>query len=251
MKTITEKVKQVDLSLEKANSIHQSTLKDASFGTRETEYFVNQDNRPESITRKKLQGVLINRKQNQTANQLKGQINTVPIQLRSGTLSVNTGSHDGSANQVPDYAAYNVGFIMDVSLDIDEDFNFNSLQGNFELTQYVRDEYDFWNESESILSQDLSDWERDQYGQENDKGDWFSDGNSTTWQDAPGWNGRYTITPGYLLSEYAVEFYFTIGDRNGGILHTSNEIRLLADSDNAGNITYTTANINDNIDYDP
>ncbi len=176
---------------------------------------------------------------------------TAPIQLRAGTLNVDTAQHGDAVDQVPNDQKYNVGFVMDVSLNISQPFQYNFFLENFELTQYVRDEYEFWDEEQSVDSQALGEWARDSYGQDEDPGDWNSDGDSTTWQDTPGWVEGTNIETGYLLNEYAVEFYFTIGDANGGILYTSDEIRLLADSDNEGNLDYTTPDINDAIDYDP
>lgn len=57
MKTIADKSKQAEQSRANANCIQQSNSKDASFGSRETESFVNEDNRPEVITQRKLQGL--------------------------------------------------------------------------------------------------------------------------------------------------------------------------------------------------
>ena len=177
---------------------------------------------------------------------------TAPIQCRSGNLCVTTNQHGDSVEEVPDDEEYNLGFSMDISLDIDQAFPYSTLQEHFELTQYVRDQYEFWTADDEIAdSQELTDWERDQYGSEDDNGDWESDGSSTSWEDAPGWLDGTTIGAGNLLNTYAVEFYFTIGDDNDGILHTSDEIRLKAESDNEGNVDYSTEEIDDQIDYDP
>lgn len=175
-----------------------------------------------------------------------------PIQLRAGTLAVTTARHPNSVNQIPENADYALGFQMDVALGIDEEFDYSTLQDHFELKQYVRDQYEFWDEDQNISDQQaLSAWRRDSYGQDGDHGDWDSDGSSTTWSDAPGWLDNNDVDAGNLLNTYAVEFYFTVGNDDGGILHTSNAIRLGAESDDNGQVTYTTANINDAINYDP
>jgi len=176
------------------------------------------------------------------------------VQCRAGTLAVTTARHPGSAAQVPHDAAYNFGFLMDVALDIDQPFQYSTLQENFALTQYVSDQYEFWLGVEDDAATDAQapgNWERDEYGAEDDGGDWHSDGASTSWQDAPGWNGNHHAAAGYLLNTYAAEFYFTVGDGDGGILHTSDAIRLSAESDDNDTITYTTANINEAVNYDP
>jgi hypothetical protein len=174
-------------------------------------------------------------------------------QLSTGTLTATTAKHPRSVAENPENDPYYLGFQMDVSLTTDTPFQYNTLQEHFELTQYVRDEYEFWTGSESedeVDKQALSVWHRDSYGRDDDKGDWHSEGGRTSWRDTPGWTtANKRVTGGYLLQKYAVEFYFTIANGKGPVFHRTEPIRLEAEGNDDNHIGYTTANINEAIDY--
>ncbi|MHC5763658.1 hypothetical protein, partial [Nostoc sp.] len=89
-------------------------------------------------------------------------------------------------------------------------------------------------------------WERDQYGRDEDGGDWASNETSTWWTDTPGFVGSARLQKGQLLSEYKAQFYWKVKKGNK-ILHETKKIALKAEGDDNDNIKYTTESVNEDF----
>ena len=145
-----------------------------------------------------------------------------------------------------------IGFSVTTTLTPSSDIQvFETLQVKYKLEQWVTDKY--WLEVRSTdTSTDWTDtgwevtaWERDQFGEDGDKGKWNSDRKETTFLDEPGFLGKgkrksqTALTKTQRLGDYEIKFYWKVFDGSKCIKKTE-EITLKAEPDDSGRIAYST-----------
>ena len=145
-----------------------------------------------------------------------------------------------------------IGFRVTTTLIASSDIKkvFETLQNKYKLEQWVTDKY--WLQTrDTDTSTNWKDgkeqgtaWERAQFGEEGDKGDWGSSREETFFSDQPGFLGKgkrssQTALPKtQRLGYYEITFKWKVFD-GSNLLKETEEITLKAAPDDSGNINYT------------
>lgn len=164
------------------------------------------------------------------------------------TLTITFTKHpDTVPKDNPDIDNRNIGFKVTTTLESDIPAS-ESLQDKYKLVQYVKDNY-FIQYRSSDTSDDWADYPpetnndyaRDEFGEIDDRGVWFSEPKKTTFLDEPGFlgdgiNGQ-ALPNTQRLGTYKVEFYWDIMNGDEKLL-TTPKFTLEADPDDDGVIDY-------------
>lgn len=163
-------------------------------------------------------------------------------------LKVENQKHEDSAdNDNPDNGERAFGFRVNATLTLDRNVA-STLQETYRLEQWVKDSS--WQQSRPNADQDAAHsdwkdeheevraWERDEFGEVDDKGEWNSTRNETRFHDQPGFLGNTKLSNLYRLGEYIVTFKWKVYNGRDLLLETE-ELTFKADPDDNGIVSYT------------
>jgi hypothetical protein len=164
------------------------------------------------------------------------------------TLKVKACKHPNAVNIDNPSVVREIGFKVTTTLTSDVPAS-STLQEKYKLVQYVTDKY--WLQTRDTDTSTVwvdggwntTAWERDQFGKDDDQGEWNSTQSETTFYDEPGFLGTQgqharALNKRQRLGYYEISFKWKVYD--GGILLKETEvITLKADPDNSNNIAYT------------
>ena len=166
-------------------------------------------------------------------------------------LRVDTQKHENSADvDNPDNGDRSFGFRVNATLTLNRDVA-STLQETYRLEQWVKDSS--WQQSRADATNNAEhstwideaelnrDWERDEFGEIEDRGEWNSTKNQTRFQDEPGFLGDTKLSNLYRLGNYSVTFKWKVFNGDALLLETE-EFTFEADPDDNGNVTYVIPN---------
>lgn len=165
------------------------------------------------------------------------------------TLKVEASKYPGAADRDDPSTIREVGFKVTTTLSSDT-AAFSTLQEKYKLEQWVTDKYWLRTREQDTSTAwvdgnwETTRWERDQFGGDNDRGEWDSDKNTTTFLDEPGFLGTRGLHARALdktqqLGDYEISFKWKIYD-GARLLKETEVITLKAEPNDNDDIIYTS-----------
>ena len=166
------------------------------------------------------------------------------------TLKVEASKYPGAADTDDPSIIREVGFKITTTLSSDT-AAFSTLQEKYKLEQWVTDKYWLQTREQDTSTVwidgdwETTRWERDQFGEDNDQGEWNSDRTTTTFFDEPGFLGRSgpnarALDKKQRLGDYQISFKWKVYDGTR-LLKETEVITLQAEPNDNDDIIYTPA----------
>ena len=166
------------------------------------------------------------------------------------SLRVVANKHNNAVSKDNPSAVREIGFKVTATLTATgSDISPSTLQEKYPLEQWVTDK--FWLQTRpSEKSSQWTDqkeqstgWQRDEFGRDEDRGEWHSERHQTKFSDEPGFLGRDKrhgrgLNTLERLGDYEISFYWKVGSKPP---FKTEIITLKAEPDDDSNITYTAA----------